>query len=115
MADEAREIFERLGSRGYNPVLEGLHATYRFDVEGAGSWRVAIDDGNATVTEGPGEADCVVECSSEDLPLFASGEKNLLTALLQGRINITGDLALAQKFHGLVRAAANRPATAGRS
>ena len=115
MPDEVREIFERLGTRGRSPFLEGMHATYEFDVKDTGNWRIVVDDGKVTVIEGAGEADCVIECLKEDIPLFASGEKNLVTSLLQGRIDVTGNLALAQKFHGIVRAAAYRPAAAGRS
>jgi putative sterol carrier protein len=59
------------------------------------------------------DADCVIASSEDDFMRMIRGEQNPLTALLQGRINITGDMALAQKFNGYVRAASRQRAAAG--
>ena len=45
----------------------------RFDVIGAGSWHVAIDDGVVTMTESSAPADCVLELEEETLRRIASG------------------------------------------
>jgi putative sterol carrier protein len=112
MAEQARDVFERLKGRGHNPQLEGMRASYRFDIEDAGSWHVAIDDGDTRISEGKMDADCVITSSEEDFLRMIRGEQNPLTAVLQGRINVTGDMALAQKFNGYVRAVSRQPAAA---
>jgi ubiquinone biosynthesis protein UbiJ len=76
---------------------------YRFDVEGQASVRIEVRDGGFTVSESTAPADCVVRADEADLPQIASGKQNLITALLQGRVQVQGDFALAQKFHGFMR------------
>ena len=58
MADSARAFFEQLQARtaGGSERTRGLTASYRFDVEGAGSWRVDVDDGTVAVSESDGES-----------------------------------------------------------
>ena len=61
MAETAQEFFDDLAARtaGGSERARGLTASYRFDVEGAGSWRVDVDDGAVAVSESDGAADCV--------------------------------------------------------
>ena len=61
-AASAREFFEGLAERTRHSAARtrGLRATYRFDVEGAGSWRVEVDDGAVSVSESDAAADCVI-------------------------------------------------------
>ncbi len=106
MAEGAREIFAKLAAVGHNPQLEHISGSYRFDVEGAGSWHATVVRGTVTITEGMAGADCVIRCDENDFVRIARGQQNLITAALQGRVRIEGDLALAQKLHGFVRAAA---------
>ena len=61
MAKSAREIFEPIGRLGSVRRLRGISATMRFDVTGAGSWHIAIDDGVVTMTESSG---LPIACSS---------------------------------------------------
>jgi putative sterol carrier protein len=101
--ESARAIFERRAAQRHDERLRGLVGTYRFNVEGVGSWRVAINDGAVQVTEGDTPADCIVTCDETDFIRIAEGQQNLITAAMQGRVRVTGDYALAQKLHGLVR------------
>ena len=48
--ESAQQFFADLGSRPDSSRAANLTASYRFDIEGAGSWRVDVDDGAATVT-----------------------------------------------------------------
>ena len=63
----AREFFEDLAARTAegSARTRGLRATYRFDVEGAGSWLVAVDDGAVSVSETDAAADCVISAPEE--------------------------------------------------
>ncbi|HKF78605.1 MAG TPA: SCP2 sterol-binding domain-containing protein [Candidatus Dormibacteraeota bacterium] len=97
-----RAVFGRLAHRRYEPRLHGTRGTYRFDIEGAGTWGLTIDAGSLTVSEDPGEADCVIRCGAADFVGVAEGTLNLIVAALQGRVRVTGDLALGVSFNRLL-------------
>ncbi len=96
------QIFGDLAQRGCDARLRDVLVSYRFDVEGVGSWRVVCDHGKLAVLEDAAPADCVIVCDAEDFVRIARGAQNLLTAYMQGRVRIEGDLALAKLLHGLL-------------
>ena len=102
-AETAREFFEQLAARaaGGSERTRGLTATYRFDVEGAGSWRVEVDDGAVSVSESDAAADCVIAVSEDTLLGIVSGRQSATGALLMGRIRLEGDPALAMRLRDL--------------
>jgi ubiquinone biosynthesis protein UbiJ len=104
MPKSAREFFTALAERGFEPLLRDAKGTYSFEVEGAGIWHMTVDDGRLTVREGKEPADCTIALSEDDLVAAARGERNLLTLAMQGRLEIRGDLQLAQAFHAMLRA-----------
>jgi hypothetical protein len=93
-----------------DPRLQGISGSYRFDVEGVGSWRTEVRDGLVTITESTAPADCVIRCDEADFVRIARGEQSLLTAVLQGRVQSEGDYALAQQLHSFVRLARDQAA-----
>lgn len=103
MAESAREFFEQLASRtaGGSERTRGLTATYRFDVEGTGSWLVAVDDGAVSVSETDAAADCVIGVSEETLLGIVSGRQSAMGAVLMGRVRLEGDAALAMRLRDL--------------
>jgi putative sterol carrier protein len=103
MAESAREFFEQLASRtaGGSERTRGLTATYRFDVDGAGSWLVAVDDGAVSVSESAAAADCVIGVSEETLLGIVSGRQSAMGAVLMGRVRLEGDAALAMRLRDL--------------
>jgi predicted lipid carrier protein YhbT len=102
--DETRNIGERISAVAArsHPELAGVVGSYRWDVDGKGSWYVSVDHGVATAREGMLSADCIIASNEEDFWAIIDGRQNLITALMQGRVHIEGDLALAQKLHGLL-------------
>jgi putative sterol carrier protein len=102
--DSAREFFEDLAARtaGGSERTRGLRATYRFDVDGAGSWLVAVDDGTVAVSESDADADCVVAVSEDTLLGIVRGEQNAMGAFLMGRISVEGDAGLAMRLRDLL-------------
>ncbi len=104
MAESAREFFEQLGARtaGGSERLRGLRASYRFDVEGAGSWHVAIDDGAVSIEESDAAADCVIQASEQTFLRIVNGEQNPMGAFLTGKIKVSGDVGLAMRLRDLV-------------
>jgi putative sterol carrier protein len=104
MTESAREFFEQLGARtaGGSERTRGLTASYRFDVEGAGSWRVEVDDGAVSVTESDAAADCVISASEKTLLGIVSGRQSPMGAFLMGRIRVDGDTGLAMRLRDLL-------------
>jgi putative sterol carrier protein len=102
--DSAREFFEDLTARtaGGSERTRGLRATYRFDVDGAGSWLVAVDDGTVAVSESDADADCVIAVSEDTLLGIVRGEQNAMGAFLMGRISVEGDAGLAMRLRDLL-------------
>lgn len=113
--DETRDIGQRISAVAArsHPELAGVVGSYRWDVEGKGNWWVGIDHGVATAREGMLSADCTIASNEDDFWAIIEGRQNLLTALMQGRVRIEGDLALAQKLHGLLPGPQGVAAAAG--
>jgi putative sterol carrier protein len=98
----AHELFERAKLLTDVPLLRGVTGTYLFDIEQAGYWFISVKDGAIHIEETKRDADCTISCSESDFIDIVEGRRNLITAGMQGRIQIRGDLSLVQKFHGLV-------------
>ena len=95
MAGETRALFERAAEVPFEPRLRDVHGTVRFEVAGAGTWRVTVDDGSITVGEGAGAAECVVRIEEAELRRLMRSEQNALTAFMQGRLAVEGTPGLA--------------------
>lgn len=104
MPHTAQEVFNVHRMQRYEPVLRGVHGTYLFDIDEVGCWFVAVADGVINIEETRRDADCSISCNEPDFVDIVEGRRNLLTARMQGRVKVHGDIALAQKFHGLVSA-----------
>ena len=101
MAQTAREFFESLETRVDRSKTAGLTASYLFDIDGAGQWKVDIDDGEVKVTEGGGDADCTISASEQTFERIVAGEQNPTTAYMTGKLKIKGDLGAAMKLQKL--------------
>ena len=60
MADTVQEFFANLESRADPAKTAGMSNSYLFDIEGAGQWKVDVDDGSISVSEGDGDADATI-------------------------------------------------------
>jgi 6-phosphogluconate dehydrogenase len=99
----ARDVLEQWARAGYDARLRRVKGTYEFDIEEVGSFRVDVDDGKLAVRQlpQPDDADCVIACNEQDFLRIACGKEPLIVAILQGRVTVRGDVALAQKLNGL--------------
>jgi putative sterol carrier protein len=93
-----QEFFEGLPSRVAPERIEGMNNTYAFDIEGAGTWTVAIADGAIQVSEGGGDADTTFSASEESFEKIVAGEQNPTTAYMTGKLKIKGDMGAAMKL-----------------
>lgn len=97
----AREFFEALPGKVDPAKTAGMSNSYVFEIEGAGSWTVSVEDGAVSVAEGSGEADCTIAASEETLLKIARGEANPTTAYMTGKLKISGDMGAALKLQKL--------------
>ena len=76
--------------------------TYVFDIDGAGQWTVAVDDGKVAVTEGPSaDADCTISTTEENFVKIVNGEQNPTSAYMTGKLKVKGDMGAAMKLQKL--------------
>jgi putative sterol carrier protein len=100
MAD-TREFFDNLASRADATKTAGMNNSYLFDIEGAGTWLVTVDDGVISVAEGEGEADATISTNEENFAKIVAGELNPTTAYMTGKLKIKGDMGAAMKLQKL--------------
>ena len=101
MPESPREFFETLETRIDASKAAGMTASYKFDIDGSGSWLVDVDDGKVTVTEDGGDADCTISTSSETFLKIANGEQNPTAAYMSGKLKVKGDMGQAMKLQKL--------------
>ena len=101
MVASPREFFETLESRVDRGKAAGLTATYRFEIDGAGTWTVDVDDGNVSVSEDGSGADTTTSTSSETFMKIANGDQNPTAAYMSGKLKVKGDMSQAMKLQKL--------------
>src|SRR6185437_12580094 len=76
MGESVQEFFRNLEARADPAKTAGMTNSYVFDIDGAGQWKVDVDDGKVAVTEGDagGDADAVISASEETFEKIVAGE-----------------------------------------
>lgn len=97
----AREFFETLPTRVDASKTAGMNNSYLFDIEGAGKWKVDVNDGQVSVSEGESDADAVISTNEETFEKIASGEQNATSAYMTGKLKVKGDMGAAMKLQKL--------------
>ena len=104
MADPPEDLLARL-QRYFRPeVADGLRATYQFELSGAGggSFWARIEGGVLEV--GPGELaapDVRFRLDAEDCRGILAGRVNPELLMMQGRLEVEGDLRLASRIRAV--------------
>ena len=101
MSQTVQEFFQNLESQADATKTQGMTNSYVFDIDGAGQWKVDVDDGKVTVTEGGGDADAVISASEETFQKIVAGEQNPTSAYMTGKLKIKGDMGAAMKLQKL--------------
>jgi putative sterol carrier protein len=101
MPASPREFFESLESRVDSTKAAGLTASYVFEIDGAGTWLVDVDDGKVSVSENGGDADTTISTSVDTFMKIANGEQNPTSAYMSGKLKVKGDMGQAMKLQKL--------------
>jgi putative sterol carrier protein len=101
VGDGVREFFEGLEARVDPAQTAGMSSSYLFEIEGAGTWKVDVQDGRVSVTEGGDDADCTISASEETFEKIVSGDQNPTTAYMTGKLKVKGDMGAALKLQKL--------------
>jgi putative sterol carrier protein len=99
--ESARDFFVGISERIDPERARGLDASYRFDIDGAGSWRLEADGDRVIVSESDVPADCVIRTDERTFLRIVSGEQSPMGAYMTGKVRVKGDLGLALKLRGL--------------
>ena len=100
MADSVNAFFEQLKTVDASKTA-GMSNSYLFDIEGAGQWLVAVNDGAIEVTQGGGDADATISTNEDNFMKIVRGEQNATTAYMTGKLKIKGDMGAAMKLQKL--------------
>ena len=101
MSETVQEFFQTLESRADASKTAGMTNSYLFDIEGAGQWKVDVDNGTVTVSEGTGDADVTISTSQETFQKIIAGEQNPTSAYMTGKLKVKGDMGAAMKLQKL--------------
>ena len=97
----AAEIFAEMPQAFRADKAGDLRATFQFSLsgEGGGDWAVTIADGACTVTEGKSDnPNITIGMAADDFVKMIGGELQPVTAFMQGKIKLQGDMNLAMKL-----------------
>ena len=106
MVESVAEFFAGLESKADASKLQGLEATFQFDISGddGGQWYVTIADGQLAVTEGTAEAPNITfAASAENMLKILAGQLDGQAAFLTGRLRLAGDISLAMKLPSMFK------------
>ena len=102
MGDVARDFFKALPDRATPERTAGINKTYRFVIDGAGTWTVKVNDEGAEVSEGEeGDADATVSASEETFEKLLNREQSPTTAFMLGKVKVDGDIGAVMKLQKL--------------
>ena len=109
--DATTQFFKQLEARGHEPRLDKVKGTVRLELvngKRTDRWLLAIDKGDISISQGNGEADCVVRTTKDVFEGLATGETNAVAAVLRGTVGVEGDRGLLVFFQRLFPAPRRR-------
>ena len=100
-AEEIRAYIEQIPDHFVPEKAQGEDATIQFNLSGdnGGQWWVRIVDGTCTMQEGAADnPTTTLNASADDLYQVFTGSINAVSAFMQGKIKVAGEMSLAIKL-----------------
>jgi len=97
----AKEVFDKVPEVFNADAAKGLDAVFQFDItgEGGGQWNVTVKNDACEVQEGTHASPTVtLNMSDETWLAMVNGELNGMQAFMAGKLQLTGDMMLAQRI-----------------
>lgn len=104
MAQTAQEVFEHIASLDISSV-QGINGVMFFDLsgEGGGQWTLTLKDEGVTVESGKTATPNVTfSMAAQDFIAIANGTLNPISAFMQGKVRVSGDMGLAMRLQSLL-------------
>jgi len=99
-----KEVFEHI-HEGFNPAkAEGVDAVFQFNLTGenGGQYWIKVANQQAEVHEGVHEAPTMtITASANDYLALVNGDLNAMSAFMQGKVKVKGDMGLALKLQAM--------------
>lgn len=104
MSENVEGIMGSIEGRFNAESAKGVEAVFQFDISGdqAGQWHLTVKDQCCHITEGAHDSPNVTfSMASNDFVEMMSGKITGQTAFFSGKLRVSGDLMLAQRFEAL--------------
>ena len=104
--NSVKDIFGGMPAAFNGAAAKGINATFQFEItgEGGGSWNLNVKDGGCQVAEGKHAAPTVTLTMASDTMLgIVNKQVNPIQAFMGGKLKLTGNMMLAQKFTDLFK------------
>lgn len=99
-----QEVIQRI--TGLDPSrLQGMSGIVLFDLsgEGGGKWTLTFGEGKVNVQEGQvGTPNVTLSMSAADFVAIANGQLKPMSAFMQGKIRVTGDMGMAMRLQSIL-------------
>ncbi len=93
------QYFKPEAAQGVNAVVQ-----YHLTGDQGGDWVIAIKDNQCTVTNGTTPTPTMtLTADANDYRDIITGKSNAMTAFMQGKVKLSGDLGLAMKLTNLFK------------
>ena len=99
-----QEIFENI-LRMDPSTVQGVNGVLLFDFggEGGGKWTLILTDDEVKLDQGESvPADVTFAMEAQDFVAIANGDLNPISAFMQGKVKVSGDMALAMRLQSIL-------------